>query len=41
MDAPILLRRDSDAAAIRRLATESDDSNQMRRLLALAVIYDG
>ncbi len=39
--APILLRRDFDAASVRRLAVESADSDQVRRLLALAVIYDG
>jgi transposase len=37
----IALRRDYDAVALRRLARESKDSGQARRLLALAEIYDG
>ena len=41
MAAPIALRDDYDGAALRRLAKGSDDANQTRRLLALAVIYDG
>ena len=41
MAAPIGLRDDYDGAALRRLAKGSDDANQTRRLLALAVIYDG
>ena len=41
MGAPIALRRDYDGAALCRLAKASDDANQTRRLLALAVIYDG
>src|ERR1700760_3858734 len=41
MGHPIALRPDYDAARLRRLARESDDADQVRRLLALAVIYDG
>jgi transposase len=35
------LRKDFDAARLRRLARRSKDSGQARRLLALAEIYDG
>jgi transposase len=38
---PIPLRPDFDAPRLRLLARESKDSNQVRRLLALAAIYDG
>lgn len=41
MGAPIPLRGDYDGGALRRLAKASQDANQTRRLLALAVIYDG
>jgi len=41
MGQPIALRRDYDAAQLRRIARESEDADQVRRLLALAVIYDG
>lgn len=41
MGAPLPLRDDYDGPALRRLARTSDDANQTRRLLALAVIYDG
>ena len=41
MDRPIPLRPDYDATLLRRLARESEDADQVRRLLALAVIYDG
>ena len=41
MGAAIPLRTDYDGAALRRLAKASEDANQTRRLLALAVIYDG
>ncbi len=41
MGSPVPLRDDFDAAALRRLARRSQDSNQSRRLLALAAIYDG
>lgn len=37
----ITLRTDFDAAAVRLLARGSTDAGQARRLLALAVIYDG
>ncbi len=37
----IVLRDDFDAAQVRRAARESKDANQVRRLLALAAIYDG
>lgn len=38
---PIALRADYDAARLRAEARQSDDAGQTRRLLALAVIYDG
>jgi transposase len=38
---PIPLRPDYDAARVRLAARESKDANQVRRLLALAAIYDG
>lgn len=38
---PILLRSDYDAARVRLTARESQDAKQVRRLLALAAIYDG
>lgn len=41
MAAAIALRSDFDADALRRLARQSEDANQTRRLLALAVIYGG
>ena len=41
MAAPIRLRRDFDAARLRALAKRSHDPDQTRRLLALAVIYEG
>ena len=41
MSIPLPLRRDFDAAALRRLARASTDANQARRLLALATIYAG
>jgi transposase len=41
MAAPIPLRPDFDAFALRALARASRDANQARRLLALAEIYDG
>lgn len=37
----IALRDDCDAAALRALARRSDDVRQVRRLLALAAVYDG
>ncbi len=41
MAAPIRLRSDFDAAGLRALAKRSRDPDQTRRLLALAVIYEG
>ena len=41
MSAALALRPDFDAADLRRLAKASTDAAQTRRLLALAVIYDG
>ena len=41
MAAPIALRNDFNEPKLRRLAKVSTDANQTRRLLALAVIYDG
>ena len=37
----IALRGDFDAARLRRAARDCQDANQVRRLLALAAIYDG
>ena len=41
MRKPIALRPDYDAAQLHRIARESEDADQVRRLLALAAIYDG
>ncbi len=41
MGAAIGLREDFGSADLRVLARSSKDANQARRLLALAVIYDG
>lgn len=41
MATPIPLRADFDGPCLRRLARETKDANQARRLLALAAIYDG
>jgi transposase len=41
MRPPIALRPDYDATLLHRLARESKDSDQVRRLITLAVIYDG
>ena len=41
MAAAIALREDFDGSALRGLAKKTGDANQMRRLLALAEIYDG
>ena len=41
MGQPLPLRQDDDASRLRRLARCSTDSNQTRRLPALAVISDG
>jgi len=41
MRKPIPLRADYDAARLRRIARRGEDAEQVRRLLALAMIYDG
>jgi hypothetical protein len=41
MAAAIALRRDCDSGLLRELAKQSEDADQVRRLLALAVVYDG
>ena len=41
MSAAIGLRQDFDAATLRRLATTVKDADQVRRLLAVAAVYDG
>jgi len=41
MSKPVCLRRDFDAPGLRRLARNSKDANQARRLLALATVYAG
>lgn len=41
MSTPIPLRTDYDAPALRALARKTKDAPQVRRLLALAGIYDG
>ena len=41
MSAPIAFRDDYNGAMLRRLAKASKDANQTRRLLTLALIYDG
>ena len=41
MAAPVPLRDDFDAAALRMLARKTRDASQARRLLALAEVYDG
>src|SRR3712207_1724367 len=41
MASPIALRQDFDGPGLRRLAKQSKDAAQARRLLALAAIYDG
>jgi transposase len=41
MRRPIPLRADYDALRLRRIARGSDDADQVRRLLALAMIYEG
>jgi hypothetical protein len=38
---PISLRGDYDAAMVRATAKRSKDGRQVRRLLALAAIYEG
>lgn len=41
MAAAIGLRLDFDGAGLRKVARSSKDANQVRRLLALASIYEG
>ncbi len=41
MGSPVFLREDFDASTLRSLAKRTRDADQGRRLLALAVIYDG
>ena len=41
MSAAIKIRQDFDGATLRRLATSVNDAGQVRRLLALAAVYDG
>ena len=41
MRQPIPLRPDYDAPRLHRIARESEDADQVRQLLALAVIYGG
>ena len=41
MGQPLALRQDFTGSDLRRLARKSADADQTRRLLALAVIYDG
>jgi transposase len=41
MSVPVPLRPDFDATDLRRLARQSRDADQTRRLLTLATIYDG
>lgn len=41
MGRAVALRKDFDGSSLRRLAKESKDSGQSRRLIALAEIYDG
>ena len=41
MAAAIALRGDYNSAQLRELARQSADADQVRRLLALALVYDG
>ncbi len=41
MAAPVRLREDFDGPRLRALAKRTRDAGQLRRLLALAEIYDG
>jgi transposase len=41
MAAAIVLRDDYESAQLRELARQSEDADQVRRLLALALVYDG
>ncbi len=39
--ASVVLRADFDAVGVRRLAREASDTGQVRRLLAIAAVYEG
>src|SRR6516225_7015870 len=41
MAAAVALRSDYESRQLRELAKQSEDADQVRRLLALAVVYDG
>ena len=41
MGSPIPLRSDYNAGQLRRIARDSKDADQVRRLLSLALIYGG
>ena len=41
MGTPIPLRSDYNGDALRHLAKQTNDATQARRLLSLAMIYDG
>src|SRR5580700_1575208 len=41
MAAAIALRADYESTQLRELARQSEDADQVRRLLALALVYDG
>jgi transposase len=41
MRKPVPLKLDYNAMQLRRISRETEDADQVRRLLALAVIYDG
>ena len=41
MAVAIALRGDYESAQLRELARQSEDADQVRRLLALALVYDG
>ena len=41
MGAPVRLRTDFSAGALRQLAKRAEDADQTRRLLALAAVLDG
>ena len=41
MSAAMALRGDYESAQLRELARQSEDADQVRRLLALALVYDG
>ena len=41
MAAAVALRTDYESGQLRKLAKQSEDADQVRRLLALALVYDG